>query len=78
MNGLSDVRLLLRSQELQAFDAQARRVRCAPDGLGFWGLMWHRMTTRRALLELDADQLRDIGLSVHEARVEGLKPFWKA
>ncbi|WAH58622.1 DUF1127 domain-containing protein [Pseudomonas silvicola] len=77
MNGLSDVRLLLRSQELQAFDAQGRRVRTAPDGLGFWGLMWHRLTTRRALLDLDADQLRDIGLSPREAREEGAKPFWR-
>ncbi len=77
MNGLSDVRLLLRSQELQAFDGQDRRVRSAPAGLGFWGLMWHRAATRRALLTLDADQLRDIGLSASEARTEGLKPFWR-
>ncbi|QKZ02463.1 DUF1127 domain-containing protein [Pseudomonas eucalypticola] len=77
MNGLSDVRLLLRSQELQVFDAQGRRLRTAPDGLGFWGLMWHRLTTRRALLDLDADQLRDIGLSPGEAREEGAKPFWR-
>ncbi|MGY4491714.1 DUF1127 domain-containing protein [Pseudomonas sp. TE3610] len=77
MNGFSDVRLLLRSQELQALDAEGRRVRSAPNGLGFWGLMWHRLTTRKALLELDADQLRDIGLSAHEAREEGIKPFWR-
>ncbi|WP_455920777.1 DUF1127 domain-containing protein [Pseudomonas putida] len=77
MNGFSDVRLLLRSQELQALDAEDRRVRSAPSGLGFWGLMWHRLTTRKALLELDADQLRDIGLTAREARQEGLKPFWR-
>ncbi len=77
MNGLSDVRLLLRSQELQAMDAHGRRVRSAPEGLGYWGLMWHRLTTRKALLMLDADQLRDIGLTAYEAREEGVKPFWK-
>ena len=77
MNGFSDVRLLLRSQELQALDAEGRRVRSAPNGLGFWGLMWHRLTTRKALLELDADQLRDIGLTAREARQEGIKPFWR-
>jgi len=77
MNGFSDVRLLLRSQELQALDTQERRVRSAPSGLGFWGLMWHRLTTRKALLELDADQLRDIGLTAREARQEGIKPFWR-
>lgn len=40
--------------------------------------MLHRWRTRRALLELDDQQLRDIGLSWEQARQEGSKPFWKA
>ena len=80
MNGLSDVRLTLRSQELEAGqknDAREALKRNAPSGLGLWGLFWHRLHTRRALLELTPDQLRDIGLSREQAREEGLKPFWR-
>jgi len=77
MNGLSDVRLLLRTDEL--LDAEGLLVsrQSAPVGLGWWGLLRHRLQTRPALLELDADQLRDIGLDPLEARREGLKPFWR-
>jgi uncharacterized protein YjiS (DUF1127 family) len=32
---------------------------------------------RRALLELDDDQLRDIGISRRQALEEGRKPFWR-
>ena len=80
MNGLSDVRLSLRSQELQAEQEQAlapRLPRSAPPGLSPLGLYWHRLRTRKALLELTAEQLRDVGLSREEARAEGLKPFWR-
>jgi uncharacterized protein YjiS (DUF1127 family) len=77
MNGLSDVRLLLRTDEL--LDAQGRVFsrKEAPRGLGRWGLWRHRLQTRPALLELDAEQLRDIGLDPFEARREGMKPFWR-
>ncbi|KTC39937.1 hypothetical protein AO265_31885, partial [Pseudomonas sp. ABAC61] len=71
MNGLSDVRLSLHSQELVAEQEQAtERVssRSAPSGLGRWGLYWHRLCTRKALLELPPEQLRDIGLTPDEAR----------
>lgn len=80
MNGLSDVRLSLHGQELVAEQEQmAGRAssRSAPSCLGRWGLYWHRLRTRRALLELSAEQLRDVGLSPDEAREEGLKPFWR-
>ena len=30
------------------------------------------------LLELTAEQLRDIGLTAEQARQEGLKPFWRS
>ena len=80
MNGLSDVRLSLHSQELLA--GQERRMRAVinrtvPPSLGRWDLYWHRMRTRKALLELTAEQLRDIGLTREQARREGLKPFWR-
>ncbi|NBA94404.1 DUF1127 domain-containing protein [Pseudomonas sp. R5(2019)] len=74
MSGMSDVRLGLHSQELEQ---QGPCVFSAPAGLKGWGLMYHRWRTRRELLELDRDQLRDIGLSPTQAREEGLKPFWR-
>lgn len=80
MNGLSDVRLTLHSQELAAGQEQGMReasARNAPSCLGRWGLFWHRLHTRKALLELSAQQLRDVGLSREQARAEGLKPFWR-
>jgi len=80
MNGLSDVRLSLHSQELVAGQERAASAavsRSAPSGLGRWGLYWHRLRTRKALLELTPEQLRDVGLSREEARQEGLKPFWR-
>lgn len=80
MNGLSDVRLTLHSQELAAGQDNGARdalMRNAPSGLSRWGLFWHRLHTRRALLDLTPEQLRDVGLSREQAREEGLKPFWR-
>jgi len=80
MNGLSDVRLTLHSQELAAGQNNGAReavMRNAPSGLSRWGLFWHRLHTRKALLELTTEQLRDVGLSPEQAREEGLKPFWR-
>ncbi|WP_338522117.1 DUF1127 domain-containing protein [Pseudomonas batumici] len=81
MNGLSDVRLVLRSQELvieqeRAITAFSAR-RCTP-AFGLMGLFWHRLRTRKALLELTSEELRDIGMSPEQAREEGLKPFWRS
>lgn len=76
MSGMSDVRLTLYAQELVKEQAVTVRVN-APDGLSLWGLFQHRRATRRALLNLTHDQLRDIGLSHEQARHEGIKPFWK-
>jgi uncharacterized protein YjiS (DUF1127 family) len=39
--------------------------------------LWHRLHTRKALLALTADQLKDIGLTREQALEEGLKPFWR-
>jgi len=79
MNGLSDVRLTLHSQELAAGQINGTReapMRNAPSCLGRWGLFWHRLHTRKALLNLTPEQLRDVGLSQEQALEEGLKPFW--
>jgi uncharacterized protein YjiS (DUF1127 family) len=75
MGGMSDVRLQLLARELEV--GQQAKVFNAPEGLGRWGLMLHRWHTRRALLQLTDDELRDVGLSWEQARTEGRKPFWK-
>ncbi|MFY0728476.1 DUF1127 domain-containing protein [Pseudomonas sp. NFX15] len=75
MNGLSDVRLTLHSQELTA--GQKADMRNASSGENRWDLFWRRLHTRKALLTLTADQLKDIGLTREQAREEGLKPFWR-
>ncbi|MBC3205926.1 MULTISPECIES: DUF1127 domain-containing protein [unclassified Pseudomonas] len=79
MNGLSDVRLTLHSQELAAGQRNDARnlMRSAPSGLSLWGLFWHRRHTRKALLTLTPEQLKDVGLTREQAREEGLKPFWR-
>lgn len=79
MSGLSDVRLVLPGQERLAEQARAEvdAARQCPPGLGRWGLFWHRLRTRRQLLELTHGELSDIGLSRSDALAEGLKPFWR-
>ena len=73
MSGMSDVRLALHSQELEA--GQARTLSAPANGC--WSMFWHRRHTRKALLELTAEQLHDIGISAERARQEGIKPFWR-
>lgn len=77
MNGLSDVRLTLHSQQLLA-EHEARQVTSTPAGLGVWGLFCHRARSRRMLLNLDEQQLRDVGLTREMVRQEGCKPFWRS
>ncbi|MDR9863528.1 DUF1127 domain-containing protein [Pseudomonas baetica] len=80
MNGLSDVRLTLHSQELaagQEDSAWNAAMRNAPSDLSRWGLFWHRLHTRKALLCLTSEQLKDVGLTREQALEEGLKPFWR-
>ncbi|MDY0831888.1 MULTISPECIES: DUF1127 domain-containing protein [unclassified Pseudomonas] len=77
MSGLSDVRLALHSQELEAGQERRMAARHKAPALRSWALFWHRMHTRKTLLELTPEQLRDVGLSVEQARQEGLKPFWR-
>ncbi|WP_397450572.1 DUF1127 domain-containing protein [Pseudomonas sp. NA-150] len=80
MNGMSDVRLMLRGQEL--LDEQAHSIQMVRSDVypatSRLGLFLHRWASRKPLLEMDADQLRDIGITRQQARAEGLKPFWKS
>ncbi|CAD5204071.1 DUF1127 domain-containing protein [Pseudomonas sp. FEN] len=81
MNGLSDVRLVLRSQELMSEHERtitASSARRCPPAFGLMGLVLHRLRTRKALLALTPEELRDIGLSPEQAREEGVKPFWRS
>jgi uncharacterized protein YjiS (DUF1127 family) len=43
---------------------------------GRWRLLRRQLTTRRVLLELDASQLQDIGLTAAQARAEATRPWW--
>ena len=47
-------------------------------GLAVTVLKWsQRRQTRRALYNLSADHLRDIGLDATRAGAEAAKPFWR-
>jgi uncharacterized protein YjiS (DUF1127 family) len=76
MNGFSDVRLALYSQELSERQATVVKTTTAHNR-SRWALYRHRWTSRKMLLDLTEDQLRDIGLSSGQALREGLKPFWR-
>lgn len=41
-------------------------------------VMWQRHRSRKRIAELDADALKDIGVSFTEAEAEANKPFWRA
>ncbi|MBV6285602.1 DUF1127 domain-containing protein [Pseudomonas aegrilactucae] len=71
MNGSSDVCLQLRAEG----EATPHN---APAGLSGWALMMRRRRSRQQLLALDADQLRDIGLTREQAIEEGGRPFWRS
>ncbi|ROM47855.1 hypothetical protein BK648_13800 [Pseudomonas poae] len=71
MSGMSDVRLALHGQELEAGQERAVSTFCR------WSLFRRRLHTRKALLDLTPEQLRDVGLTAEQARQEGLKPFWR-
>ena len=75
MSGMSDVRPGLHAEELSR--EQRMQLFSVPPGLGRWGLMAHRWHSRRALLGLTPEELRDVGLTAQQAREEGVKPFWR-
>lgn len=75
MSGLSDVRLTLYQQELLEIPG----VRTAPRGAqeSRWQQFWRRVRTRKQLMELSDEQLRDIGISREQAKLEAMRPFWR-
>lgn len=86
MNGFSDVQSVLQGCERDTRQpvASEKRANHPPAALvqpqpvsGRWALYRHRWTSRRALLELTDDELRDIGLDYSQARREAAKPFWR-
>jgi uncharacterized protein YjiS (DUF1127 family) len=80
MSGLSDVRLVLKSEELRQVTVDQHlcaAVSTNAPTVSRWRGFWRRLTTRRALLTLSDEQLRDIGLSRAQARRAALLPFWK-
>lgn len=55
----------------------ARRARAVAIRLGEWlTVMRERRRSRRALLDLNDQQLEDIGISRAEALKEAHRPFW--
>ena len=75
MTGMSDVRLTLYQQELLGLP----EVRVIPCGRqeSRWQQFWRRVRTRKQLLELSDEQLRDIGISREQAKLEAMRPFWR-
>jgi len=80
MNGLSDVGLAMNSSEPQQESAGGylyAHARAAKPAVSRWAAFWLRLTTRRALLTLTDEQLKDVGLGREQARREAFLPFWK-
>ncbi|AMO79384.1 DUF1127 domain-containing protein [Pseudomonas sp. R3.Fl] len=75
MNGMTDVRLTLYQRELLGIDDGSLAPRGPAESR--WRQFWRRVRTRRQLLELSDEQLRDIGISREQARIEALRPFWR-
>ena len=83
MNGFTDVQSALPGSQRQAQQQVNSGQRTlthteASPAVSRWALYRHRRISRRALLELTDDELRDIGLDYSQARLEASKPFWRA
>ncbi|MFJ4144409.1 DUF1127 domain-containing protein [Pseudomonas sp. NPDC089734] len=76
MNGLSDVRVAPHGQVLDKSGSRETKANTQPN-MSRWALYCHRLASRRALMRLTDDQLRDIGLNADQAMAEAMKPFWK-
>ncbi len=75
MNGHIDMRLAARDEKSPP--AKPAIGQGGSSNAGRWQRFWRRVATRRALLHLEPHELRDIGVSLAEARKEGAKPFWR-
>lgn len=68
---------------IHTISSQIERVKRFPSlrslpliAIGLYDRMAERHRSRVALLELNDDQLKDIGLSRADAWREGMRPFW--
>ncbi|MBD8575376.1 DUF1127 domain-containing protein [Pseudomonas syringae] len=83
MNRVIDVQSMLQGNERDTRQpvASQKRTSAAPAVLlpatGRLALYRHRWISRRVLLTLTDDELRDIGLDYSQARAEAAKPFWR-
>lgn len=68
----AQIALLSRKQALPAVAHLAVRFAVV---VTQWDTRWR---TRRALKQLDAHLLKDIGLTPEQAATEAAQPFWKA
>ncbi|MFR0692153.1 DUF1127 domain-containing protein [Enterobacterales bacterium AE_CKDN230030158-1A_HGKHYDSX7] len=75
MSDFSDVRLTLYQQELLELSGTCSAPGVA--GESRWQQFWRRVRTRKQLLELSDAQLRDIGISREQAKLEAMRPFWR-
>lgn len=81
MNGVTEIQLMLQGRAREQDDRRPRTATKAsntsPANMSRWALYRHRVSSRRALLELTDAELRDIGLDFQQARIEAMKPFWR-
>ncbi|MBD9501862.1 DUF1127 domain-containing protein [Pseudomonas sp. BGr12] len=75
MSGLSDVRLTLYQQELLEIPGVREAPRAPQESR--WQQFWRRVRTRKQLMDLSDAQLKDIGVTREQARIEAMRPFWR-
>lgn len=81
MNAVIEVKLAVKDDQLPVQAKSGARVinhTVAQPACSRWALYRHRWATRQALRELTDDELRDIGMSAQQARIEADKPFWRS
>jgi uncharacterized protein YjiS (DUF1127 family) len=59
------------------FDAETSRPRWKRRFLLWWAKCSARSRERQALVHLDDEGLKDIGVTREQAKAEARKPFWK-
>lgn len=77
MVGIIDIHVRIRAGELERLRGSTTYDAGGPPGLSRLGVFIHRWRTRRQLLELNHEQLKDLGLDRADALGEGSKPFWR-
>jgi uncharacterized protein YjiS (DUF1127 family) len=79
--GVTRAAVLVEADRFPWDDSSRRRQPHRDAGPSVWqhvGTMWQRHRSRQRIAELDADLLKDIGVSFTEAEAEANKPFWRA